>query len=62
MLGRPFTICNDQRSLKYQMEQGVLGEDQQKWVVKLLRYDFKIQYRLSHENQIIDVLSKQSEI
>lgn len=28
------------------MEQNILGEGQQKWVIKLLGYDFEIQYKL----------------
>lgn len=40
----------------------MLGNDQQKWVMKLLRYDFEIQYRPRRDNQATDALSRQGEI
>lgn len=44
------------------MEQNVLGKDQQKWIIKLMGYDFDIQYKLRQENRAIDTLLRQWEI
>lgn len=44
------------------MEQSVLNDDQQKWVMKLLGYDFEIQYRPGKENRATNALSRQGEI
>lgn len=34
---------------------------QQKWIIKLLGYDFKIPYKKEKENVVVDVLSKRHE-
>ena len=31
--------------------------DQQKWIVKLMRYDYEIEYRPGYENVAVDALS-----
>lgn len=40
----------------------MLGDDQQQWVMKLLGYDFEIQYKLRRDNQAANALSRQGEI
>ncbi|RVW13399.1 Transposon Tf2-8 polyprotein [Vitis vinifera] len=53
-----FFIRTDQRSLKYFLEQRVATSEQQKWVAKLLGYDYEIIYRPGKENSVVDALSR----
>jgi len=57
LMGHPVIIKIDQRSLKYLLEQRVLVGEQQKWVSKLLGYDFEVQYKLGKDNRVADELS-----
>ena len=43
LLGRKFVVCIDQRSLKFLMDQRVVADEHQKWVSKLLGYNFDIE-------------------
>ncbi|KAK8935082.1 hypothetical protein KSP39_PZI013667 [Platanthera zijinensis] len=45
LLGRHFTIRTDHQSLKHFLDQRVSSPLQQKWVTKLLGYDYEILYR-----------------
>jgi len=58
ILGRKFFILTDHRSLKYFLEQRVATSEQQKWVAKLLGYDYEIIYRPGKENSAADALSR----
>lgn len=40
------------------MEQRVITPDQQKWVSKLLEYDYKIKYKPDKENNVANALSR----
>ena len=44
LLGQKFYIQTYQRSLKYFLEQRIATPEQQKWVAKLLGYDYEIIY------------------
>ena len=57
LLGRKFVIRMDQKSLKFLLDQRVRTPEQQRWFVKLLRYEFVIQYKPGRENRVADVLS-----
>lgn len=61
-MGGRFVIKTDQRSLKYLLEQRILDGNQQKWVAKLLGYDFEIQYKEGRENRAADALSRVVEV
>lgn len=58
LLGRRFTIRTDQKSLKFLLEQRIIAREYQKWVAKLIGYDFVIEYKKGLENTIADALSR----
>lgn len=61
LLGQRFTVCTDQQSLKYLLEQRIGTPTQQKWLSKLLGYDFTAEYRKGKENKVADALSRVDE-
>ncbi|GMI68079.1 hypothetical protein HRI_000477200 [Hibiscus trionum] len=58
LLGRHFTIITDQRSLRELNQQIIQTSEQQKWLTKLIGYDFEIRYRPGKLNDVADVLSR----
>jgi hypothetical protein len=58
LLGKKCFIQTDHRSLKYLLEQRIVTQEQQKWVAKLLGYDYEILYCLDRENSAANALSK----
>ena len=42
LLGRHFIVHTDQKSFKFLVDQKVMGEEQHKWISKLLGFDFEI--------------------
>jgi len=58
LLGRKFLELIDQKSLKFLVDQRIMGEGQQKLIAKLLGFDFEIRYKTGRENSAADALSK----
>nr|KYP42436.1 Retrovirus-related Pol polyprotein from transposon 297 family [Cajanus cajan] len=58
LLGHRFVIRTDQKSLKSLIEQAIQTPEQQKWLHKLLGYDFTIEYKHGKDNIVAYSLSK----
>ncbi|KAI9157677.1 hypothetical protein LWI28_026180 [Acer negundo] len=61
LLGRHFKIITDHRNLKFFHDQRISSLEQQKWVSKVLGYDYEIIYRQGVENSAADALSREGE-
>lgn len=58
LLGKPFVVYTDHKSLKHFLQQRVTSPDQQCWLAKLLGYQFEVKYKLGLENKAADALSR----
>ena len=58
LLGHKFTIETDHQSLRAMIHQTIQTPEQQKWVTKLLGFDFEIIYKPGKENAPLDALSR----
>jgi hypothetical protein len=58
LLGQSFVVKTDQQSLKFLLEQKVGTPFQQKWISKLLGYDFVVEYKKGVENRVANALSR----
>jgi hypothetical protein len=56
LIGRNFKVKTDHDSLKYFLEQRLSSEEKQKWVTKILGYDFEIVYKKWKKNVEADAL------
>jgi hypothetical protein len=61
LLGQSFKVKTNQQVLKFLLEQKMGTTSQQKWISKLLGYDFVIEYKKGKENRVVDALSKRFE-
>lgn len=59
LLGHHFMIITDHQSLKDILTQPIHTPDQQKYLVKLLGYDFDILYKAGNTNIVADALSRE---
>ena len=61
LLGRRFQIRTNHQSLKYFLKQCLSLPQQNKWLAKMLGYDYEIIYKKGRENVVVDALSHQFE-
>jgi hypothetical protein len=57
LLDQTFIVRTNQQSLKFLLEEKVGTPIQKKWITKLLRYDFTVEYKKGIENNVADALS-----
>ena len=60
-MGIHFKVKTDHDSLIHFLEQRLSSEEQQKWVTKMLGYDFEIIYKKGKLNVVADALSRKNE-
>lgn len=58
LLGRPFVIKTDQQAIQFLLGQKISTPEQQKWLTKLLGFDYSIEYKRGKENVVADPLSR----
>lgn len=61
LVGNKLIIRTDQKSLKYLTSQRLLEGVQHKLMLKLLEYDYSIEYKKGKENSVADALSRKAE-
>jgi hypothetical protein len=61
LIRRHFKVKNNNASLKYFLEQRLSSKEQQRWVPKMLGYDFEIIYQKRKHNVVADALSKKEQ-
>ncbi|GMI80696.1 hypothetical protein HRI_001738900 [Hibiscus trionum] len=61
LIGRHFIIKTDHHSLRFLAENQAFTPFQQKWVVKMMGFDYEIQYRKGIHNVVADALSRRPE-
>ena len=58
LLGRHFKIQTDHQSLRFLLDQTTSTPAQQKWVLKMMGYDYQVVYRKGSTNVVADSLSR----
>ena len=53
-----FIICTDQQALQHLSTQAIQTIEQQKWLPRLLGYDFSIKYKHGKDNHAVGALSR----
>ncbi|KAL5768771.1 hypothetical protein ACOSQ2_015554 [Xanthoceras sorbifolium] len=61
LIGRQFGVRTDHQSLKHLWNKKITTVAQQKWLYKLMGFDFVIEYNRGRDNLVADALSKQVE-
>jgi len=60
-MGRHIKVKTDHDSIKYFLEQRLSSKEKQKWVTKMLAYDFEIFYKERKQNVVAHALSRKDE-
>jgi hypothetical protein len=60
LLEYPLTIKTDHQSLKFLLEQKIGSPMRQRWVSKLLGYDFVVEYKKGQDNKVVYALSRRN--
>jgi len=58
LLNRYFIVKTNHYNLMYLLDQRLTTKFHQKWLVKLMEFDFSIEYRKGQENMVVDALSR----
>ena len=58
LVGRKFLVKTDQQSLKHLLQQRISTPAQQKWLYKLMGFDYDIEYHAGKDNVVADALSR----
>ena len=58
LLGHHFVVQTNQHNLKFLWEQQIMTEPQQKWLLKLMGYDFSIEFKKGKNNMAANALSR----
>ncbi|KAK9070431.1 hypothetical protein SSX86_010833 [Deinandra increscens subsp. villosa] len=58
LLGGKFHIYTDHHSLKHLLTQTIQTREQQKWLTKLMGYNFEVHFKPGKENIVADALSR----
>nr|XP_011468582.1 PREDICTED: uncharacterized protein LOC101308702 [Fragaria vesca subsp. vesca] len=58
LLGHHFQILTDHRTIEHFLKQRITTPAQQKWLVKLIGYDYTIHYKTGKNNIVPDALSR----
>jgi hypothetical protein len=58
LLGRHFVVRSDHHSLKYLWTQKISTTSQQKWLYKLMGFDFSNEFKKGRENVVAHALSR----
>ena len=61
LMERHFKVKTNHDSLKHFLEQRLSSEEKQKWVTKMLGYEFEIIYKKGKLNVVADALSRNNE-
>lgn len=59
-MGRRFLVRTDQQSLKFLLHQKEINPEYQKWVRKLLGFNFKVRFKPGATNRVADALSRKN--
>lgn len=58
-MGRHFIIKTNHFSLKNLLDRKITTSMQQKWLTKLMGYDYEIYFKSGQDNKVADALSRQ---
>ena len=61
LMGRPFKVYTDHKSLRHILQQRLTTTDQHCWLSKLMGYQFEVIYKPGIENKAADALSRVEE-